>query len=37
MKRYMKRTIAATYDDAAQAERDGSVRPLHFDELTRAA
>jgi hypothetical protein len=37
MKRYMKRTIAATYADATQAERDGTVRPLHFDELTRAA
>jgi hypothetical protein len=37
MKRYMKRTIAATYRDVVGVEHDGSVRPLHFDELTRTA
>jgi len=37
IRRYMKRTIAKAYSDAAEAERDGTLRPLHFDELTRTA
>lgn len=36
-KRWMKRTIGSGYEDVIRAERSGRLRPLHFDELTRAA
>ncbi|NNL66251.1 MAG: hypothetical protein HKP30_08415 [Myxococcales bacterium] len=36
-KRMMKRLIGRSYGDVIRAERSGELRPLHFDELERAA
>lgn len=36
-RRWMKRTIGASYGDVIRAERSGELRPLHFEDLGHAA